>query len=217
MATPQQLQANRQNAQKSTGPTSDAGRLNSSHNAIKHGFTGQTMLIPASEAEAYKSFTEALLLELAPKGANETWLAHNIMTNRWRLNQIASLEAALYALGHEKYAKDFEKQTPEMAAALIRLKTFEEDRKTFDRLRRYESALSRQVKQDLAMLTDVQTRRKALEAQQEKEAIALLTHFTTTGKPWNPADFGFVLSIEEIQQLEERQFLKNRVCKAIGS
>jgi hypothetical protein len=62
--------------------------------------------------------------------------------------------------------------------------------------------------------TQLQTAREAKEAQQQNDAIALLTHFTTAGKSWNPADFGFVWSIEEIQLLEERQFLRNRACKA---
>ena len=37
MSSPQQITANQQNAQKSTGPTSDAGRATVSKNAITHG------------------------------------------------------------------------------------------------------------------------------------------------------------------------------------
>ena len=66
----------------------------------------------------------------------------------------------------------------------------------------------------MAQLTQLQAARKAREAEQQKDAIALLTHFTTAGKPWNPADFGFVWSIAEIQLLEERHFLRNAVRKA---
>jgi hypothetical protein len=213
MSTNAQIAANRQNAQHSTGPTSEAGRQRSALNSVKHGFTGQTMILPAAEAEAYKHFTEAFLVELAPKGVNEEHLAHMIMTNRWRLTQIAAMEAGIYALGHREYIGEFAGETPEMAATMARLKTFEEKRKELDRLRRYESALNRQVNKDLANLTTLQTERKVGEAQREKDAIALLTHFTTQGKPWNPADFGFDLSIEQIQAIEERQFLRNSLCK----
>jgi len=208
------VEANRQNAQSSTGPRTAEGLQKSSLNAIRHGFTGQTMLVTESEAEPYRLFTEGFLKELAPVGVHETALAHSVMNNRWRVQQISAMESAIYALGFRQHAAQLANETPDMAAAMSRLLTFDEKRKDLDRLRRYESSLTRQINKDIQLLTQLQLTRKAEQAKQEKEAIAMLTHFTTTGKPWNPADFGFVLSIEEIRQLEERQFLRNRVCQA---
>jgi hypothetical protein len=213
MSSLARVQANRQNAQSSTGPRTAEGRQTSSLNAIRHGFTGQTMLLSAEETEPYQNFTDGLLKDLAPIGAHETALAHAIMNSRWRVNQISAMESGLYALGQREYATQFASETPEMAAALARLVTFEQKRPELDRLRRYESSLNRQITKDLALLTQLQTTRKTTQDQQEKDAIALLTHFTTTGKPWNPADFGFDLSIDQIQQLEERQFLRKRICE----
>ena len=172
------------------------------------------MLVTESEAEPYRLFTEGFLKELAPVGVHETALAHSVMNNRWRVQQISAMESAIYALGFRQHAAQLANETPDMAAAMSRLLTFDEKRKDLDRLRRYESSLTRQINKDIQLLTQLQLTRKAEQAKQEKEAIAMLTHFTTTGKPWNPADFGFVLSIEEIRQLEERQFLRNRVCQA---
>jgi len=214
MSTAARVEANRQNAQSSTGPRTAEGLQKSSLNAIRHGFTGQTMLVTESEAEPYRLFTEGFLKELAPVGVHETALAHSVMNNRWRVQQISAMESAIYALGFRQHAAQLANETPDMAAAMSRLLTFDEKRKDLDRLRRYESSLTRQINKDIQLLTQLQLTRKAEQAKQEKEAIAMLTHFTTTGKPWNPADFGFVLSIEEIRQLEERQFLRNRVCQA---
>jgi hypothetical protein len=118
-------------------------------------------------------------------------------------------------MGHLEHIGQFANETPEMAAAMARLKTFEEKRKELDRLRRYESALNRQVNKDTANLIALQTARKTAEAQQEKDCIALLTYFTAQGKSWNPVDFGFVLSIEQIQQLEERQFIRKSALAAV--
>jgi hypothetical protein len=214
MATPQQIVANKQNAQSSTGPKTEAGQQRSSLNSVTHGLTGQTIVLAAEEAEPYRLFTEGFLSDLAPKGLQEVALVYAIIGTRWRMNQIAVTEAAIYAMGHRENASKFENETPEMAAAMSRALVFEEKRQNLDRLHRYESRMNRQVNKDMAELTQLQTARKAKEAQQQNDAIALLTHFTTTGKSWNPADFGFVWSIEEIQLLEERQFLRNRVCKA---
>ena len=214
MATQQQIEANRQNAQHSPGPTSIAGKQKSALNSVTHGFTGQTVVLPEAEKEPYRLFAEGLVKDLAPVGVHETALVHSIIDNRWRTYQIASMESALYAMGFHKHASEFPNETPERTIAMCRLVTFEEKRKELDRLHRYESRLTRQANKDMQLLTQLQTTRKALEAQREKEAIALHTHFTTAGKTWNPAEFGFVLSIAEIEALEARQFLRNTVCKA---
>src|SRR5579859_4876976 len=99
MFSPARIEAIRQNSQASTGPKTEEGKQRSALNSVKHGFTGQTMILPAEEAEAYKRFTEGFLAEIAPKGIHETHLAHLVMNNRWRLTQIAATESALYALG----------------------------------------------------------------------------------------------------------------------
>ena len=45
MATAKQLLANKNNARKSTGPKSAAGKLKSSQNSIKHGLTSKQLII----------------------------------------------------------------------------------------------------------------------------------------------------------------------------
>jgi hypothetical protein len=45
MATEAQINANRENAQKSTGPTSESGKSRVSLNAVKTGLTARIMLV----------------------------------------------------------------------------------------------------------------------------------------------------------------------------
>jgi len=214
MSTQQQINANRQNAQHSTGATSPAGKQKSALNSVTHGFTGQCVVLPEAELEPYRRFSEGLAKELAPVGVNEEALVYSIIDNRWRMYQIANMEAAMYALGFLNNASKFPNESAERAAAMCRLITLEEKQKELDRLHRYESRLNRQANKDLQQLNQLQATRKAEQTKREKEAIALHTHFTTAGKSWNPAEFGFVLSIAEIEALEARQFLRNTVCKA---
>jgi hypothetical protein len=65
MPTPLQLQANRANARRSTGPRSRAGKSRSAHNARRHGLSIAVWADPALSAEA-----EALALELAGPAAS---------------------------------------------------------------------------------------------------------------------------------------------------
>src|SRR5277367_6834369 len=133
------IDANRQNAQSSTGPRSEAGKQKSALNSVRHGLTGQTIILPADQVETYKNFSEGLLKELAPVGVHEADLAHSIVSSRWRLHQISSMESAIYALGFREYGAQFSDETPEMAAAMARAITFDRQRPQLDRLRRYES------------------------------------------------------------------------------
>jgi hypothetical protein len=208
MSTFKQIEANRRNAQLSTGARTTEGRQRCALNAVKHGYTGQTLHLPASEAAAYESFRDGFLKEIAPVGTMEFDLAHSIMQNKWRKHQLAMTEAGLYALGFEQHAGDTRDES------LIRALIFEEKRKDFDRLRRYENAIQRMIVKESAQLEALQQARKARQAQQKKEAIALLTYFTTQNKPWSPREFGFDLSIEEIECLEQREFHRSRALAA---
>ena len=55
MASEAQTLANQKNAQLSTGPTTPDGKNRSSHNAVKTGLTGQTVLLPSDDAAAYQA------------------------------------------------------------------------------------------------------------------------------------------------------------------
>jgi len=98
MASPAQVRANTENAQHSTGPKTDSGKLISKLNAFKHGLTGNTVLLPTEDMHLYESFRADLIASLAPLGAQEQQLAQRIADTNWRLNRIPAHEANLFAL-----------------------------------------------------------------------------------------------------------------------
>src|SRR5258708_7845471 len=61
-----QLRANRENAKKSTGPTSIAGRKAVRLNSLKHGFSGHTVVIADHEIEAFAKHLENFRAEYKP-------------------------------------------------------------------------------------------------------------------------------------------------------
>jgi hypothetical protein len=205
MSSPAQIIANQQNAQHSTGPRTEAGKKKAALNSTRHGFTGQVVMLTAEEAEPYRLFNESFMADFAPVGASEEQLTRGIIDGYWRINQIHSTESAIYVMGHRQYIEQFSDETTETAAAMARAMTFENKRKELDRLHRYESRLQRQVAKDLAKLQELQAARTAFEQRQQAQAIRLHLNFKKQGKDWNPTEFGFDWSIEEIEALIQRR------------
>jgi hypothetical protein len=56
MTSYRQVEANRRNALKSTGPKTEGGKQASRCNAVRHGFTAETVLSALEDAEDYKAF-----------------------------------------------------------------------------------------------------------------------------------------------------------------
>jgi len=92
MATEAQVQANRSNAQKSTGPRSAEGKAAVAQNAVKHGFAGRLDVIKGEEQAEFDLHREAMLGELAPAGAVETMLAERIAGLSWRLKRAERMQ-----------------------------------------------------------------------------------------------------------------------------
>jgi hypothetical protein len=55
-------EANRRNSQKSTGPKTDEGKAKSRFNALKHGMTAQSILLPGDDGQAFASRLCAICL-----------------------------------------------------------------------------------------------------------------------------------------------------------
>lgn len=97
MPTQKQLVANRANAQRSTGPRTEAGKAASRGNALKHGLTASQVVIPGEDPRAYDEFCAQLIEEIAPGCHLEAALAHRLVENLWRLRRVSLLENALFA------------------------------------------------------------------------------------------------------------------------
>ena len=101
MASKAQEAANRRNAQKSTGPVTDAGKAKSSMNALSLGLSspdGQVVL-PTESREEFDLFEEALLADLRPVGALEERLAADAVGYLWRLRRGAKIEFGVLVHG----------------------------------------------------------------------------------------------------------------------
>jgi hypothetical protein len=71
MTSLRQIQANRRNALKSTGPSSEEGKQQSRCNAVRHGLTAETVIGALEDAEDYKAFGAAIIADYDAESAVE--------------------------------------------------------------------------------------------------------------------------------------------------
>jgi hypothetical protein len=67
MATIQQIEANRRNAQKSTGPRTEAGRAASAQNSRKHGCYAGQVLLEGQDQELYDQLLRSSWTNSSPR------------------------------------------------------------------------------------------------------------------------------------------------------
>ena len=111
--SPEQIEANRANARRSTGPVSDYGKARASQNARVHGLCSRQIHIADEEEVAiFASLRTALAGELAPAGELETLLFETILHSQWNLRRCRMNEANLFGSSPDPF------QNPDTRAAL---------------------------------------------------------------------------------------------------
>ncbi|HYP06842.1 MAG TPA: hypothetical protein VER03_11485 [Bryobacteraceae bacterium] len=98
MATQKQIEANRRNAQKSTGPVTDLGKAVAKFNALKHGMTASTAVLPHEDPSSYAELREAFVATYNPANAVEASLVQVIANSYWRLLRARRAETAAFDL-----------------------------------------------------------------------------------------------------------------------
>jgi len=83
MATQAQINANRANAQKSTGPKSAEGKAKSSLNRVSHGFNSAALFIAGENREEFDALLADLTNEFQPATPSEQILVEKMVHNQW--------------------------------------------------------------------------------------------------------------------------------------
>jgi hypothetical protein len=96
MASEAQIQANRANAQKSTGPRTADGKAVVAQNAVRHGLAARLEVIRGEDQAEFDRHREGMLDELAPVGAREMMLAERVVGLSWRLDRAGHLQNEVF-------------------------------------------------------------------------------------------------------------------------
>jgi hypothetical protein len=95
MSTEAQIDANRRNAQKSTGPSTPEGKTQSSANALKHGLAAGFRVLQAENQDEFDELIAKYRREFAPTNSYEESLVEELAQSRWRLARARRLEAQM--------------------------------------------------------------------------------------------------------------------------
>jgi hypothetical protein len=98
MSTAKQIEANRLNSKKSSGPKGSIGKETSSKNAIKHGLLSSEILLPWENNTDLEVLRSGLVRQLLPQGEVEQILVERVVSLTWRLRRAGNIETAIFAL-----------------------------------------------------------------------------------------------------------------------
>src|SRR5258705_9504143 len=101
MTSPRQIEANRRNALKSTGPKTENGKRRSRRNAFRHGLTAETVIEVLEDTEDYKGFEAAIIADYDARTAVERELVLRLASLLWRIRRAASIETDLFEIQAE--------------------------------------------------------------------------------------------------------------------
>ena len=158
MTTAAQKKANKQNAQRSTGPRTDEGKKRTSLNALKHGFRAKDPLIAGENPDHYYRHSAEIEQELQPATPLEETLVDQIVDITWRLKRFARIEAAVINELYDSAAEQPENQDKDGDQLLGKSLAHSN---ALNRLSRYEAQLGRRYQNTMKELRELRKRRRA--------------------------------------------------------
>jgi len=96
MTSFRQIEANRRNAQLSTGPVTETGKQRSRQNAVRHGLTAETVIDLLEDADDYAAFELAITADYDAQTAVERELVLRLASLLWRLRRATAIESGLF-------------------------------------------------------------------------------------------------------------------------
>src|SRR5438034_1191419 len=96
MATTAQIEANRRNALKSTGPKTPQGKATVSMNSLRHGLRARTVVLPGENREEFNQLCDDLEREWAPQSRTAKFYLEQMAVSQWKLTRMEVAEAGIF-------------------------------------------------------------------------------------------------------------------------
>ncbi|HTB12776.1 MAG TPA: hypothetical protein VK752_14440 [Bryobacteraceae bacterium] len=183
-------------------------------NALRHGLTGQIVVMPTEDLHAYQLHLESFTDEYNPEGATEAHLVQALADTSWRLNRVAALETNLLTLGVANQLSPFSDSPQQVQDAMSIVASLESQSKALSNLSLHSQRLSRQFERTVAQLQKLQETRRAKEEQDLDNFLDITEMYEEKGETYDPSEDGFVFSEPQINDAILRRNREREADKA---
>ena len=114
MTSPLKSETARINGAKSGGPHTAQGLAKSSMNAVKHGLTAKTLILPNENPDHFREMFKGYFDLFRPANQKEIDLVSEIVAARWRLSRVWGYQTAVLNLEMDTQAAQFRKRLGEI-------------------------------------------------------------------------------------------------------
>jgi hypothetical protein len=214
MSTESQINANRLNAQKSTGPKTPEGKAKVAQNAVTHGLTAFRPVLANEDPEEYTLFRDDFFRHHAPVGILEESLAQRAADTFWRLQRAQDYETSVLntLITEARSASDgISSNDPNDLLGQILLDDFRQTH-CLEKIQKYEMAIERSFFRTVKELRQLQSQRLRQTASDSSSLDSGLSSLDskTKNKP-NP-----VQSKPKIPPFDPIKLLENCLTNPIG-
>ena len=170
--TPSKAETSRINGAKSHGPKTEDGRRAASLNAVKHGLTAETVVLPNESEEEYQAELNGYLQHFAPANKPEADLVLQLASAQWRLARYTAVETSLFDIQMEKSRKYIDKEwknIDESRRVALAFQALSGAHSPLALLNRYQARMHHEYQRILKALLQLQAARRANEAKLQNE------------------------------------------------
>lgn len=180
MATQKQIEANRENAAKSTGPKTPEGKAKVSRNSLRYGIATDRIILAGEEPKDFKALFDELAKQFQPATAIEWTLIRQIADAEWRLRRIPYLETSLFSehfAATERHWSRNPERVPEEPEEILHslvgqaLIDDAQDADPLSKLSRHEARLNHTYFKALDHLQTVQQRRRTRQKRETESKV----------------------------------------------
>ena len=218
---------NRRNAMKSTGPKTKEGKKTASYNALRHGCTGQIVVMPEEDMQAYLKFQQTYHDLYKPANAIEVQFVQIIVDASWKMNRCSAWQELLNAQQSKLRDSDHSAENdPQINTAMAMAAAMAEMSRVITNFSMYEQRQYRMLDSAVKRLESLQEQRRKQHAADLDEAELLMNlhdheqkqhteqsrdregaESTTTAMltPYDPSTDGFVFQVADIKAHTRRQ------------
>src|SRR4051812_10200223 len=97
MSSLKQIEANRRNAARSTGPNTPAGRTASSGNSLRTGLYAKSQVIKGEDPAVFDALTADYYERFQPGAPDQRALLDTLISSEWLLRRLRRVEAEMWA------------------------------------------------------------------------------------------------------------------------